>query len=292
MFRLWKRQRHVDPPDAPILVYQMGKVGSRSLVTALEHAAVGEVLHVHQLNRRSLAALEAKHDRRGFKHPPHIAAARRVLEELLDRGVGLRIVTGVREPIARNASGFFQNLRNFTTLDLRGRPKASTEELTRKFMQEYAQQVVLRWFDRQVKGPLGIDVYRHAFPHERGWQLIEERGEEGGEEGGHRLLIVRAESSDEAKREGLAALLGQEVGPLRRVNAAEDKAYAQRYEEFKRSLRLDESYVKRMLESRYTRHFYTAAEIAGFYERWLPASVASDAGEGSEGSEGSEGVTS
>ena len=268
MFRLWPRLRrpHRQPTSdaGPILVYQMGKVGSRSLVAALEQGG-HDVWHVHQLNRRSLAALEAKERRRGFDPPPHIAMGKRVIREMLDAGRGLRIVTGVREPIARNASGFFQNLRNFSKLDMRGRPLASNEELTRKFMEEYAQRVPLRWFDRQVKGPLGVDVYRYRFPHERGWQLIEESG--------HQILIVRAESSDEAKRAGLAALLGRSVGELPRVNAAEDKAYAARYEEFKRSLRLSEEYVRRMLESRYTRHFYSSEEIEAFRERWLRRGV-------------------
>ena len=102
------------------LVYQMGKVGSSSIQESLKKLKQDRelnvsVYHVHSLTRDGLYRRENYH-KRNFSHEPYINYHLLHCEYLggqLARGLkGKRwkVVTLVRDPIARNISGFFHEL--------------------------------------------------------------------------------------------------------------------------------------------------------------------------------------
>lgn len=244
-----------------VLVHQMGKVGSRSLVSALEKLPGLEIVHTHQLNLEGLARLREQHKAKRLRVPPHVGDAERIHREFLARGRKLELITVVREPIGRNFSAFFQNLEFFATADPRD-PSVPVERYIQEFLEGYAHHVPLRWFDLQVKEPLGLDVFEHPFPHDVGYQIFEHDG--------HRMLLLRAESSDAVKLRGVNEFLGANLTALPRVNVGDNKDYSEIYQAFKERIRLSEAYVDELLDSKYTRHFYTSEEIAGFRRKWLP----------------------
>jgi hypothetical protein len=51
-------------------------------------------------------------------------------------------------------------------------------------------------------------------------------------------------------------------------NEAADKVYADVYRCFEKLLRMPRQYLDRMYSSRYSRHFYTPAELAEFRSHW------------------------
>lgn len=207
-------------------VFQMGKVGSSAMIEAIDG------IQVHHLDWGNLL-----YSLRGSYN-------RHQLNALLMRAVRpRRIITAVREPVARNLSAFMQNHV--------ARGWAPTIE---SFMANFRHDEPLDWFDAEMKPFTGIDVFDHPFPHGTGWQLIDDR-----------LLVLRAEAPDAAKEEAVSRFLGREV-KLGRANVGEDKAYAAAYDELRRSVPAD--YVDRMLGSRYARHFYSAEEIERFRAKW------------------------
>ena len=50
---------------APIIVYQMGKVGSSSIRDSLKSSGVHPVFHVHRMNPRNIEAVRNAYRRRG-----------------------------------------------------------------------------------------------------------------------------------------------------------------------------------------------------------------------------------
>ncbi len=87
--------RHMIDDSTPILVFQMGKVGSTSCYRALR--ALGyEIYQVHQLNPETLGKLEASFTDRGLDVPGHIKTSRKVRSEIIDAGHPAAVITMVR----------------------------------------------------------------------------------------------------------------------------------------------------------------------------------------------------
>ena len=143
----------------PIVVYQMGKVGSSSIRNTLLLEGLHPVLHLHTFSPlrekrpeqvrveeelRGAVAREIEHAQALFEGMGGWARLRlgvheamnerRLARQLLRRGRPLKIITSVREPIAANVSMFFQILPWY--LGSRYRPsRISTDELIRLFLE-------------------------------------------------------------------------------------------------------------------------------------------------------------
>lgn len=238
--------------EDPIVVAQMGKVSSKSVSNALEGLG-GSVYHVHHLCRDRLRTIAETYETAG-KVPPHIARSYEVLEKIVDRGKPARVISMVRDPIARNISAFFQNKNVFAA------GEADVSELIRRFIETYPHEVPIEYFDVHIKPVFGIDVFETAFDREQRSLLATNEN--------FSLLVLRTEDSDDSKQASLARFLNRTDISLERRNVGSDKSYASEYAEFLERIRLPQAYVDRMLGSRMARHFYTAEELAGFRARW------------------------
>lgn len=242
----------------PILIYQMGKVGSSSILEALTALNLS-VIHLHTLNQRNIVAAEDRSAKRGLSLPAHIRASKRVRAKLIGHGKPLRIVTAVRDPIARNISAYFQNLNTF-----RQRKKdfdtAELEGMMKQFVKVYPHDLPLGWFDTEIKEILGVDVYEYPFPQTAGTQIIQQNE--------IRILILRAETPDETKVRALRAFLDIPEMVIEPKNVGANKDYSEYYNHFLECIRLPNEYINKMYESRYAKHFYTPEEILKFRERW------------------------
>jgi len=244
--------------EKPILVYQMGKVGSRSVVGALESATDRPIFHIHQLDSATLASVAEQSRLAGNPMPPHIEAGRRVQNEVIGPGHPVDVITLVREPISRNISAFFQNLNIFAP-----EPDASSDRLIELFLAGYPHNQPETWFQRQIEPHLGIDVYAEPFEPDLGWRVYER--------GPVRLLLMRCETPDEVKSDAMARFFGLTDLAIKRVNRGSAKKYKSRYAGFVEAARFGPEFVDRMLNTEYTRHFYTTDEIAAFRKKWLAA---------------------
>ncbi len=264
---LGRRHAETELPadDKPVLlVYQMAKVGSTSIVASLKQLPQWRVYHIHQLNSKTLKEFRERFKKRGRRIPLHVKNGQYLLTRYVNRGRPLKMITLVREPISRNFSAFFGGRRFVEDgePDFEGTP---TEVWIRRFINEYPHSLPLTWFDLQVKEPLGIDVYRYPFPHDMGYQIIRENG--------HEMLLMRCESSNDLKVKAISEFIGTEIGELPILNAGENKQYADAYKKFKETIRLPSEYVEKMCTARYTRHFYTEQEIRQVYETWRARTV-------------------
>ena len=210
----------------------------------------------------------------------------------LGHGLEIRdwhLATQVREPIARNVSAFFQNLRRVWVHQLPPEPRAlclrlldqksaagpddvhaAAAALVVQFQGRYRREFTDHWFDEEMKGVFGIDVFATPFPRERGWQLYRA--------GRVRLLLLRLENLagafDPAVREWLAdspwhgRLEAAERLELRSANEADTKNYALIYREFRQQLALDPALIAQEYATRTATHFYSPEELRGFASKW------------------------
>ena len=89
------------------------------------------------------------------------------------------------------------------------------------------------------------------------------------EEGNLQILVIKLELDDAVKEEAISGFLGLSGFKLSRLNVGQEKAYAKTYQEFMETIRLPEAYIECMCNAKYTRHFYTDAEIEDIRSKWL-----------------------
>jgi hypothetical protein len=256
-------------PLPPVIIYQMGKVGSSSVYDSLMMAqAKRQVFQVHMISPESTRTFRQQQESRNLPIPAHIRTGERLYRKIIEPQKQAKFITMLREPIGRNISAFFQNLPEFAS----GRPSDTlppVEELIARFLQSYPHYVPLTWFDREIKPMLNIDVYEHPFPKEQGFMKVHH--------GNAELLILKSELEDSVKEREIAAFLHLRAFRLQQSNIGANKSYAQSYREFVRQIRLPPDYIDMMCTAKYTQHFYTPEEIERMRERWTRTEPVADA---------------
>jgi FkbM family methyltransferase len=235
----------------------MGKVGSTSVARALGTIDT-PVFHVHHLTQDILDKV-ASDLKQNDLPDGHIGESYRVLKEIVEPGLPASLVSLVRDPIARNISAFFQNKK------LMGGSISDIDQLIAKFIDTYPHNVPLDYFDLQIKSIFGVDVFDKPFDHAKHRQIVEHDK--------YSMLVLRVEDSDEQKQAALREFFGDDSLVVSRANIAANKPYSKTYSKFIDRIELPQSYINKMLESKFARHFYTDDELAGFADKWSrPAS--------------------
>jgi hypothetical protein len=273
----------------------VGKVGSSSVRYSLIKLHLGRrIHHIHYLDLDRLAELEAAL-KPGFPDSlftlQHIWRSQHVAHELAcnpdDR---LQAITLVRDPIARNISSFFQHIqvepqhdgndwRVFSPLygfemavksDESGAPapgERHVNTLIDVFLSREEHDLPMRWMESELKAQLGIDVYAGEFRTSKGYAIYQsERAE---------LLLFRLRDLNRCATEAFYEFMGLEQFSLINANIAEQKDYTSVYRAFKNAITFSESYLDRMYNSDFCKHFYSDQELEQLRAQWTRADGAS-----------------
>lgn len=271
----------------PILVYQMGKVGSSSIRNSLFRCRDPKtrlVLMSHEffpIRNRDPGKIvidaeyqddvlrEIEHDQQVFDQFPFRARlgwrfrekfySEKIYKSYVKPGHPLRVITLVREPVANNVSMFFQLIDQFLDIPIE-ESHVDIDEVIEIFLTRYMHTRPLTWLDAELKTTLGVDVFQHPFPAERGYQIISS--------GNVRLLTLKCELDDAIKANAIAEFLELDEFEIVRSNVTREKSHAKEYAEFRRRIRIPEALLDEMYESKYARFFYSADERARFRDRW------------------------
>ncbi|MGI9333603.1 MAG: putative capsular polysaccharide synthesis family protein [Gammaproteobacteria bacterium] len=279
------RLRLLGPPQDPIVVYTVGKVGSTTISRSLVASGVKRTIHhVHWLVPERLADCDAFYRAADRRHRGTARALRFRpgfvwLGQYVSRQIGLepnrqwQVVTLVRDPLARNASAFFQNLGSFFDYWIEQEIAAKgvervAQELVTLFVDAYVKGTVptavdgdpISWFEQELQPVFGVDVYCAPFPRHEGFEIYESANA--------RVLVLRLEDLEACAERAFQRFLGLENYRPARSNVGERKPYAAVYKRFLELIRLPEEYLEYLYNSRYCTHFYTQSELAGFRARW------------------------
>ena len=272
-----KLSRKIASSRKKLLVYQMGKVGSTSMLRTLEQALIGEVdvFHVHTLDPKHIAEVGETYQEMWPKSSPENIWNAEYLRNRISRYIASKqwsIVALTREPIARNISHFFQSFyiesvsggglqikSPFFGFELFVQDN-NPEQLIQLFFERYDHQRPLEYFDIEFKKYLNIDIYQSSFEQEQGWAIVEQEG--------IKLLLLKLEVLDSAIRPALLEFLGIDSFEIVKENVGEDKVYQQLYKNFIDFFSAPSSYLKNMYDSKYAKHFYTEQELEEFWRKW------------------------
>jgi Putative capsular polysaccharide synthesis protein len=251
------------PP--PVLVYTAPKVASTAVTEAVRAIEGQAVYQVHMISAASMQNLRDGMRRRGLTRMKDDVLglediAKAVASGLIGPRHPARIVSLVRDPVARNISFYFETLDLLWQIE-RPHERVPLERLLAEFHQRFTHERGIDWFDNEFKPVLGIDVYEHPFPHDKGYLRIDS--------GPYEVLLMRHDLNDRLKEKCLAELIGVPAVTLTPKNVGTQKSYANIYREFLNRIELPEDYVYGLLDSKYARHFYSPEERARFRSKWL-----------------------
>jgi Putative capsular polysaccharide synthesis protein len=260
----------------PIIVYQMGKVGSSTVVSTLEKLGLpNPVLHVHTLVADRMNAAEKL--QRSSTRPAldsHLIVSSILLSKLSRGRFPCKIITLTREPIARTISFAFEDWK-------RRAPGALAEDgtLDAAAMTEVADTLLRnrgghadpgKWFDRELKQVFDLDVFSIPYDEERGYSIIRNPDVS--------LLILRMEDMNRSLPGALADFLGIDANSvvMSRANESEGKWYSDSANAVKREFRLPDEILNEITTSRFIRHFYPN-DIERLRDRWGQLAVTASA---------------
>ncbi len=251
--------------DGPILVYNMGKVGSRSIYETLADAEIGVPLyHAHVLDNLDKMSDAIK---KRFPNPVNsllVIEQGKELRRLIDENHAQHwnIITPVRDPIARNVSRFFHSIEEVIP-DIRRQLETgdiSVDSLFDVYLKKWEHRSAITWFDGQFKSVFNIDVYSKPFPIKKGYDILHE--------GRFSLLLIRLENLDSCAEQALHEFLGLAGLKLKRSNEAAEKWYKEIYRHFMSNVDLPNEYLDEMYNSQFSQHFYSPEEIESFRSKW------------------------
>lgn len=265
--------------EPPVLVYQMGKVGSQTVTQALKNTDLNRrIYHLHTLTPERIERRER--ERKPFfpevdSRLKYVWRCQYVRRRLL-HGSGekkWKVVTLVRDPIARNISAFFEEIE-IEPLEVGGQWRITSEEhdfqllikdnnvteLIEIFFEKYPHHTPLTYFDRELQAVLGIDLYASPFPTTEGYKIYNGKKAD--------VLLIKLEHINRCAARAFKEFLNIENLTFEEKNVSQQKEYAVLYRSFKETINFDESYLDTMYRSKFARQFYSDAELESFRKRW------------------------
>jgi hypothetical protein len=254
---------------SPIIVYQMGKVGSRTVVETLRSLKLNRpIYHVHRLTceGRNIVRQNALLRNRAYPGKPYLTGEYLINE--IDSGPADRtwhVITLTRDPIARNLSAFFHAIEIWYP-ELKANHFRYGEEhfeiIKNSFLEKYPHDIPATWFDLELNQVFDFDIYESEFPKSVGYKIYKS--------GNVNLLVIRLENLQNQLKLALEQFLEIKTDnlDLTNVNLASSREYYSLYRKFIEWVVFPSDFLDRIYDSRFALHFYSSEEILSFKRKW------------------------
>ncbi|MFO0782223.1 MAG: putative capsular polysaccharide synthesis family protein [Phycisphaerales bacterium] len=263
---------------APVVTYATYRTSSTAVHRALRRSLGGRTIKAHALAPAHLTSgLSAAQQRiAGSGVPLNRHVGDWVVHQLIVQPrKPAKFIILVRDPVAVAASSFAVGEDwndpslapfSFGSVDHRDHAAAPSPDalaaLEKVFYDgRFPWQIMARWFDEDVLPALGWDVYAQPFDRAAGILRTQH--------GPWEILVLRADLPDERKSEAIAQFTGLPALDLRKENSARERGHSARAAAVRQAIARRPHAVAQLLDSRFTRHFWTAEQIAAMRAQWL-----------------------
>lgn len=250
------------------LAFSHGKCGTRSIFSSLENHFFS--LHFHDLEM-------------WFGQSGYLSSSPTLWHEVMEhfkiQKKRIKIICGVREPISRDISGFFQTLIAYNNMLIEDYHISFLENVCEFLKQEttricscvpktYREYGLCNleygrnfdWFNLELKKYFNIDIWKTNFDKDKGYQIYQQDNVE--------VFVYELE-----KLMQLEAVLGEFLGvpdfQIISKNKGEDKEYWKLYQDTKKEIILPKQYVNFYYNDNFgMNYFYTKEEQDKFLLKW------------------------
>ncbi|MFT4252255.1 MAG: putative capsular polysaccharide synthesis family protein [Caulobacter sp.] len=242
------------------IVLSFSRTGSQALVSAFSAVSPHPVTHLHFLGMASLEQRRAAFEARGEPLPPMLRAAFATRALMTDPAQRFRIVSCIRDPIARQVSHLFKfpEIAMADGVDVLSEPDRAADWMVENFF----RRSPLTWFDDHICDPFGIDLFATPFDRTRRDLRFEREG--------LKLVVVRMEDPADLRERALGWLTDRPRVEIVHVDPSVGADYAWAFKAFRDSFVAPPSLIDRIYGSRMMRHFYDDEERRAMAARWSP----------------------
>jgi hypothetical protein len=226
--------------ESCIHLFQMGKVGSKSIEEALRNAGYAQhIMHLHFANEMITTYPDCY-----YSYP-----------EIINNSANdIFFIAGVRDPIGRILSGWIESTKSHASTMNLGRLEELINDRDR-LEASIAREVdiIADWFCHSFF--CNLDVYSKPFDQEKGFVVISGAR--------HKVFVYRIDKLDGLWGE-LSIFLGLDLS-CTRIN--ETKLKGRREQEIQnklKTIKLSGEIIDMAFNNRYARHFWSADDIAEF----------------------------
>ena len=253
----------------PVLIYQMGKVGSTAIYASLLKARLPTLIyHVHFLSPGRIQEIERYNSHLNDDSVSEMLKLDQMLHEkvLNHRQDQWKIFTLAREPIGYVISQLFQTIRRDHPELLDANGQAAVDRIIDYLLGVFDNfneetDYASTWFDNELKQVFNVDVYTYPFNHNEGFTIIKEDNIS--------VLVIRFEYLNRCFSRVVPSFLGlNKPIDLLNLNTGNSKWYASAYEYILNNIQIPKTVSERIYSTKYARHFYTENMISGFINMW------------------------
>lgn len=236
--------KNITAEEQPILVFQPGKVGSNTVYQSLLSRGVNAI-HLHSF-------------------PEHLYLQKKFIQEGIEQ---VKIITLVREPIARDISDFIQYFEWDYLMTERMHVEQMSSDIEKKLIESMRNQsstgygLEFDWFDKELKELTGIDVFKYPFDKEKGYSIISENK--------YQILLLTLERLKQN-----AEIVGQFCGIskfyMKNANEGESKRYKYLYANLMEKIKVPEDIIKNYYcNNTHMDYFYSEEMKQEFLKKYL-----------------------
>lgn len=248
----------------PILIYQVGKVGSTSIFSAIKNSIRG-VTPVYQVHNIVHAAeLKDKDLTLGSYHSQkHFNLGQALLEAVSTQpNLSFKVITGVREPISRWVSEIFQNIDSRYNSLKHADGSINTDELIKFIKDSIKTEPQNEWFVNEMGELFGLSCQDFSFPPNKGSYTLTKNN--------HSFFFYKQEALSSEMGDSLAEFLELDSLCIEELNTTESKAdLSATYRKTLDNLSFSRDDLDAIYNLPLYKAFYSEEEIEGFFKRWL-----------------------
>ena len=238
-----------------VVSYQMGKVASSSITASIPNCEQFHTWSAEEpikfFSSRTTASPLGR-IKQYFRWKNAFLNLNMKFNKTIKLGGRVKLIVGVREPVSRNVSGFFQTL-------MKRENGLSVESCIENFFSFCPHMAPLYWFDVELKNKLGIDIYDYEFDKEKGYSIISCKQFD---------IFVYQQERVSSLEMYLAEFLSMPNFKLVSVNEASDKWTSTLLNDFYKNIVFKNEYLDLMYNSKYFNHFYNETDKISFRQRW------------------------
>lgn len=232
--------------ENPVLIYQPGKVGSTTLLHSLKKF-YSNVHAIHALNPYGRYLHLGEEEALWCKERTELIASKTK-----------KIISIVREPLARDLSAYFEGIlcleNDIYIPDRESSPVYDSIEYFRQLCRQEPGWYFdsFSWFDDEIRKVFDIDIYEYPFDREKGYTRIQAKEKD--------ILLLTMEQSGKWE-EALQEFFEDDTIRLQdRENTADEKLYASLYREVQNGLEVPGEYMDYYTGNAKVSHFYGAGD--------------------------------
>ncbi len=248
--------------SSPIIIYQMGKVGSSSIYASLKNLGLSvPIYHLHFLSQKSIQDVRDYY--LGLPHvpvPAHVESSKKLQTEIsLSNGkVRWKVITLVRDPVARDISDLFQNMDRELPHVKKISQEAALNDLSCNILNTFqnfneSSDYACTWFDKEIKEVFNFDIYSVDFNKSVGYQIYEAEHAD--------ILVLKLEKLKKCHKKAFKEFLDIENFPLLDANLGNEKKYHSLYTSLLETINIPASDLKKIYSSRYSKYFTTKTNL-------------------------------